>query len=353
MSLTCLDTLIGLTDLDCDCFTTNRPVGYNTSDSGLFIIDPDYGFPSQEAAIANLDCEDDFWGSLVQAKAKAITTLKTDLRRVLSEVRNNPTRSFKGTIGRTKWTNYKSPSQDTVGIQFRPKHIRDGYFVLTKLHLGMNTTGSFEVSLKSTDHTFTEQTYTISCTAGQIASYELPTPFEIPLQADIQPDLFYYFEYQPGDAKPIDNTFTCCGRKLTFQSFGAFGGYTFDSEENFDRYGKYTNNSANGLVIEGYYACNSLDWICSLDQLDGYDLKGIIARSLQFKAAHFLISKVIHLGNINKYSLMDSELLTERAQVLDSYYNDNLLFIANNLPVNYSGCWGCKKDSPQVHSILT
>lgn len=354
MALTCLDTLVGLTDKDCSCFTTDRPVDYDTSDSGFYLTDPEYGFPTQQAVFENTPCEDGFWDAMANARTKAIQSLKTDLRSALSSLREKPFPSWEGYIGKIKWNQYNNNALDTAGLQLRPVKRKHGFITVNKIYLGLNASQDVTVTVKSTDPSFVEQSYTISTTADTFTEYTISGGLRLPMYRKGLEELHYFFEYERDGARPLNNELWCCGGQPWMKYIKA-GGYQFAQANisTFDRYGFYNGQYANGFALDVNFECDDLDWVCDLENVNGYDLREVIARCIQFKGAVNLIAYVLDTGNINRYSVLESDRLAAKAAHLNEMYQQNIEWLAYHIPANISGCWGCKKHEPKLNSILT
>lgn len=354
MALDCLNTLIGLTDKDCSCYATDRPLDYNTSTSGFFLTDPEYGFPVQQAVFENTPCEDGFWDAMSDARTKAIQSFKTDLRSTLSGLRTKTFPSWEGYIGKIKFNGYNNNALDTAGVQLRPIRRKHGFLVVNKIYLGIDTSQDVTVTVKSTDPSFTEVSYVISTTADTFTEYEIPGGLRLPMYRKGLDELHYFFEFERSGAKPLNNELWCCGSTPWMQYVKA-GGYQLTQADisSFDRYAFYSGQYANGLALDANFECDDLDWLCDLESVNGYDLQEIAARCIQFKGAINLIAYVLDSGKVNTYSILEAERLSAKAAHLNKMYQTNIHWIAQNMPAEITGCWGCRKDAPKVKSILT
>ena len=354
MALDCLDTLVGLTDKDCDCFTTDRPVNYNTSDSGFYLTDPEYGFPTQQAVFENTPCEDGFWDAMTDARTKAIQSFKTDLRSELSRIREKTFPVWEGYIGKIKWNTYNRNALDTAGVQLRPIRRKHGFIQVNKIFVGLDTSQDITLTVKSTDPSFVEQSYTITATADTFVEHEIVGGLRLPMYRKGLDELHYFFEFERDGAQALNNELWCCGGRQWMQYVKA-GGYQFNQSDisRFDRYGLYNNQYANGLALDVQFECDDLDWLCDLTSVNGYDLRDVTARCIQFKAAINLIAYVLDSGKVNRYSVLESDRLTAKAGHLNEMYQDNIYWLVQNLPASITGCWGCKKHEPKVNSIMT
>ena len=96
MALTCFNTLVGLSATDFACFTDTIPDDYDTSDSGYYLTDTDYGLTIAE------QCTFDGWTLLDAALTQAIRETKTDLRAALRTRFDGYVTPFSGLIGQQK-----------------------------------------------------------------------------------------------------------------------------------------------------------------------------------------------------------------------------------------------------------
>lgn len=352
MATACLDTLVGLTDKDCDCFSSGRPATYNTSDSGYYLTDHEYGFPMQEAVFNHTDCADDIWTKMEAAKDKAVEIVKSDLRRGLVGSRSSRVGSWKGSVGKTKQDAYENTVYDTLGLQMAPKRLRDASFVITAIRIGLNESKTFNLTIRSNDPDFSTITQSITSVAGQWTTITPGSAITLPLFSEVENELYYFFEYAPGTARPFNNELMCGCSGEGWKKYMRFGSYGVNSGSTFDNYGIYTGQAAYGLILEGYVDCAQLDWMCRLEQMNGYNVRDVIARCIQFKGAIQLIMGVVESGRVSKYSVLADEGLIAKAQHLQSLYEQNIAWVVQNLPDNLSACFGCHKGQPEVAAIL-
>lgn len=350
MSLSCLDTLIGLSSRDCNCTSGSRPSGYATSDSGYYLDDREYGFPVQDALIATQDCgEDSIWDMLATARTQAVRDLKVDMQQALTEVRDSNIINWRGTIGKAEATGYNAATTGTAGIQLRPRYrLKDASFVVKALWVGLDTTKSVTVNFTSNDGSFSSTTRTATATAGQWVRTALESVVTLPLYSIARTDVKYNIQYSLSGAKAYNNRISCCRPPEWMKHVDAYG--ILDTSFNDDTI--YSSGYGYGLAIEGYFTCNKLDWICDMEEMNGLDFRDLLARCLQFKGAIKLMSMVLESGRVNYYTLLDAEGLERRRAKLQKMYSEYLMWVAQSLPANVSSCWGCEKHAPRVQSIL-
>lgn len=350
MSLSCLDTLVGLSSRDCNCTSGSRPSGYSTSDSGYYLDDREYGFPVQDALLATQDCgENSIWDMLATARTQAIRDVKVDMQQALTENRDSNIINWRGTIAKAESTAYNNTTAGTAGIQIVPRYrLKDASFIIKAVWVGLDTTKSFTLNFTSNDVAFSGTTRTVNATAGQWVRNPFDTAVTLPMYSIARTDVKYNIHYDLDGAKSYNNRMYCCRTPQWMKHIEAFG--ILDSS--FANNTLYSSGYAYGLALEGYFTCNKLDWICDVEEMNGLDFRDLMARCIQYKGAVKLMSMVMEYGKVNYYTLLDAEGLERRRARLQKLYMENLMWVAQNLPANVSSCWGCEKNAPRVSAIL-
>ena len=339
MALTCLDTLVGLSKTEYACFTDAVPDTFNTSDSGYHLTDTDYGLTVSE------QCSLNGWTMLQSALDQAVMEFKTDLRAKLRERFDPRLSPFRGEIGKRKSTGTITVTKDYIGVRIRVKQqIKGAKFVFKKIYVGLNTSDDFSIAVTSNDPGFTEPApVDITTVANTFAS--ATTSIELPLWSYSQFDpgeyLEYYLTIPRGAAKPLNNTFSCCGSHPDWMKYFWADGMGAD-----DAYatGGTFGNQANGFVLDGYLTCEELDWICELEELNGYALLDVAARAIQFRGAAVAISAMLDTIQVNPCSGYQFENLNSRRGYLNGRYSDFLTWIADNMPSGVTDCFTCKPE---------
>lgn len=340
----CLDGLVGLSQDDCDCFETGRPVDYNSSESGFFLTDPEYGFPMVEALDTSGDCAGyGVWDILTNSRDQAILQFRTDFLAKIRERYNRRVRTWKGTIGKLTHKTTSTGLRTYAGHVYRPESLKDGKLVITAAWLGLTTTeASVTLNVESNDPTFTAITKTLSSTAGQFNQNAFAAGQEItlPFYSDKVDTLEYYLYFTTAGLVPLQNNFYCCGGPGEYSKHLRHGGFTNDIIN--DETVSMGANVGYGLSFDGYFACNELEWLCDLDALAGYEVKSVIARAIQANGAAIAASEVISSSRVNKYTTWDSETITGRYTGLKESYNGYLTWLVENFPQQASDCFQCK-----------
>lgn len=336
MALTCLDSLVGLSKTEYSCFTDEVPENFDTSDSGYHLTDTDYGITVVE------QCAIEGWALLQSALTQAIAETKTDLRAKIRERFDGSITPFRGTIGKLKSTGVNSVSTDYIGIRLRVKRqIKGAKFVFKKIYVGLNTSGAKSITVTSNDPLFVEPAaVSITTVANTFAS--ATTSIELPLwsYSDLDEDYLEYYISIPRDSsQPLNNTLTCCGNTPGWMEyFWAQGMTADDTNATNARYG----NAAQGFVLDGYLTCEELDWICDLEELNGYHLLDVVARTIQFRGAAVAISALVDTLTVTPCTGYQLESLNAKRTYLNQRFADNISWIVDNMPDGVTGCFSCK-----------
>lgn len=351
MSLSCLDTLIGLSSRDCNCTSGSRPSGYNTSATGYYLDDYEYGVPMSDAGVASTDCgESSVWDVYSTARSNAIRDVKVDIQQALTSERDSNVINWRGTIAKAEATSYLSNTSGTAGMQVRPKYrLKDATLVVKAIWLGLDTTKSVALNVSSNDGSFTGSSVSLNATAGTWVRNALETNIELPLYSIARTDVKYNFTFDLDGAKVYQNRISCCSPPQWMNHLEVGG--VIESGD-FSDTTLYANSYGYGVVLEAYFSCNKLDWICDLEEMNGLDFRDYLGRVIQFKAAIKLIDKITNSGNVNYYTLLGADQLQERKAMLSHMYAEYITWIAQNFPDNISSCWGCSKRGPRMQSIL-
>lgn len=342
MALDCLNTLVGLSDTEDSCYQ-DAPLGASDSTTGYFLTDAEYGFSWLEAIYnAGGNTAEGFWNLLTKSRSSAIAALKTDLQALIRNYNVKALEGWKGTVGKVEAVNSYIPGKDFIGLGLSPVMIRDAYLFITDIYTGLNNTGTVTLTISSNDPAFTAITKTLDTEAGRMKKTAFADAIALPFYSETVPDdeLWYYFTYEHDGNAVYRNRFTCCGNNQGWMQYIKAKSLIVD-EVTSDMTPSGDGN-ANGLALVGYIGCNELDFLCSIDTLGAWNLKSLIGRAIQTKAAAYLISEVLEKGAINNAAL-NTEALFAMRSTRNKVYKDNLNWIAANFPAESTGCFACKK----------
>ncbi len=341
MALECLETLVGLAPSEIGCFVDPVPDGFATSDSGYFIIDAEFALIIAEA------CEIEGWTLLEAARAKGTLQFKTDLSAALRQRFGSTISPFSGKIAELKSTATKSVSKDRSVLRLRVRReVKGGKLVLNKAFIGVNTTGTYALSVTSNDPLFTPPAaVNVSATANQWGTGTSLNLIELPLWSDSCPYdyLEYFVSYPLGAALPLNNKISCgCGsKKEGWAQHIDVSGTNSDSATPLT--GSF-NGSAYGLVLDAYMSCGELDWLCELAEWNGDYMQKVVARTLQFAQGVAAIDALVNSYKVNVCTHYNQDEMVSRRNYMAKGYANNIEWIAANVPQGSTGCFTCRPE---------
>ena len=336
MSIACFNTLVGLSKTAYECFTDDIPTDFDTSDSGYHLTDTDYGLTVME------QCSMNGWTLLQSAREQAILEVQSDLRAGLRTKYDGGISPFSGLIGQITSTSTLQSTKQYLGLRIRTKNQKGAKLVLKKLYIGLNLSGTYSVNIKSNDPLFEPPAaIPVTYTAGTFNAVVLSTPVELPLYSRSCNDMYleYYITFDRGSAQPLNNKITCCGVQPAWMSHVLAAGF-----ESVDQIGTGSSFSSMGygMAIDAYLACEELDWICELEELNGFYLKDVVARTIQQRGAAIAISGLIDTIQVNPCTGYQLENLNAQRQFLNKRSADNIAWIIQNVPQGVTDCFVCK-----------
>lgn len=335
----CLRGLLGLTDIDCECYEDDRPTDYNESESGYFITDSEYGIPFNQAIFAAKDCMADgsnIWQVLEKSRTEAIRDLCNDLQKGIYTL-NERYKVFSEQIGQLKGS-MTSSGGTWVGQIWKPKKsIKGGKLCVSSISLGLTQSAAVEVFIFNKSNLTTPINSVI---VNTIAGEWVTVPFELDLDVSTNDCVNeYYFAYElPAGASYFQNKFKCCGNRPEWQKqIQAHGFYGADLNNI-----KTNSTYASGLSVHTSFACDGLDWICSLDKIKGFDFKALLGVTLLFKTVSKVLTRIEQQGQINFFTVLDAERLSRKRSSAVKNYKNNISYIVENIPSNLSDCFRCE-----------
>lgn len=363
----CYTYIIGLYKGTCQCWDpkTGFELDYNTSLSGLYLnkLAPLNTIQGLE------NCQNsDLWYMMDEARSQAIINFVTDLNRAISSKYKILYRTYSGVIGRQRNDKDRSISKTLAGVVLRCNPIKGGKLTLSGIGTIFNFTGALTVTV-SDNLGVTHGTYNLNCVTDTYTQ-NLITELELPLYSPYVDYLEYYITYTLGVNQPRDNDLACfCGhfkpvyninfpyytkRKDPVYGWANYvmaGGIETDTLE--ELYEDCSCESAskymNGLVLNVYFNCDFGETYCE-DELDfrGDPLAGAIAHAIWYRAGFLMADMILMSGEINRQTMMNRENLLEYQKEWVLRYTDMIAYIADNIDVSKSGCFGCR-DRVEVH----
>jgi hypothetical protein len=357
--LDCLQDLIGLSPVACPCFEAGQaPAGFNSSSSGYFVTDVEYGYPIREAVLANATCEaEGFWEGLAWARAQALRDLKHDLEATLAVEASRKGYAWAGVIGDVKANRAISAPRPKAGILIQPLERKlDDRMVITALYAGFQHTGTVEVTLTSNALDFAPLTFTLDTVAGRFVKTTLPNALALPLYDPALGSLTYSLHYETQGVQALDSKAYCggCGNRPGWSRVVKIASWNRDEDPVADQKAYLLlpcNREMRGLALEASFECLRLDFLCRLPSLGEANTLSLLGRALQHKAAIKLMERDASSPKVNQFTLLNAETRAAKTRAYRENYQSILTYVARNVPNGASSCWGCPKGMPRVAAI--
>jgi hypothetical protein len=354
--LECLDNIIGLAEEACAC-DGEAPQGYNTSMSGHYLIDEEYGVPARFSAQALADCtENSLWAALAKARARAVRDVQEDIRAHLAQSKSRPFYAWSGVVGETSTNRRGTSGRALSGVVLYPQQRAiDTAFVVTAIWAGFNATGTVDVTVSGNGQAFTPQTVTLGTVAGRFERNILQSPMYLPMYDAAQPGLAYALSYPAQGVEVLVNRRHCnCGGRPGWEKHLKVSGFQSDTAIA-QPGGHYEpsrcNEDLRGLALEGYFSCDDLGFLCRLGQLGEANLYSLLGRAVSYKAAIRFFRRAESSAAINQAVLVNAEQRAARISAYGKEYNNILDYIVQNVPTGASACWGCSKGAHRAVTI--
>ena len=367
----CLQNVVGLSNSDCACFDTGKPIDFNESESGFYMATYlPLNFTNSAA-----DCEQGgVWDILETARTNGVNAFVADIPAVLASKYDQTLTPYLGWVGSPRFNSAFLPetSGNYTGLRYTPAQIKGGKVILRGVELALDSfTAPIDVDVlvySNIDLTALLGTATVTLTSANKFFYaDFATPIEIELSDKdasgySYPNAFlnYYIVYQmPTGARYVNNLLfdsggTCCGnkpqsRQYPFLQYGQFEGIEnptilgLEVPSNID-------SSAKGLRLKADYGCSSLDWLCGLT----YDYTAIgagnyadvarcVATAILQKSIEYAVLTLLNTTNVNSFTILNREQLLGKLSHARSEYAKSLAWLKENFPTNLSDCFKCKQ----------
>jgi hypothetical protein len=217
--------------------------------------------------------------------------------------------------------------------------------IIPELLLGLDTSGTFEVTIRSNIPNFENITFDVVSIADRWKSNDLSgESIELDMHTDHPLEYIeYWATIERGSARPLESNFGCCGSRPAWRQYFDFSGY--GDTDGLGSSSQVTGQT-NGFVWKVNLGCDDFQWVCELEALGDYETKSVIARALQFRAALFAYSLILNSGTtVNLCTLYKSEEIAGHRNFLNNKYAEYIQYASENIPNGASSCFSCSKSA--------
>jgi len=355
----CYQYIVGLSRTTCECYTP--PIDADESLSGLYIDE----LESLSAINSSINCENgaEVFGQIEKARQIAITTFQGETNALLMRNFRLRRQNFYGVIGRAVAKNIMTQTiGEYYGVRKFCANVKSGVMLIKNIGAMFSQTGV--VSLQIWNN-LGDLITTVNLTTLANKHQKNTVDIELPLHSPYIENLEYYFIYQATANQALNNDIKCnCGGfKPTFDTGKPYV-YQTQQDRNYmwsnwlmagsfhsntlPTFGTDTlsccgSNQLNGLTFEVELKCKIGEVLCyeSLD-FETNNLAVAMAMAIQHKAASILGSWIVNSGNLNRFTMINTEQLIEDIKKWDKIYIDMITFISEEVDVTTNDCLACK-----------
>ncbi len=369
----CFDTIIGLSNRACDCFSVDKPVTYSNSLSGLFVTDL---LPEEEISALS-KCDMTLWDLLEWARATAIKDFRATLNATMQARYKLKYNTFKGFLGEDKGASTLTTTKTQAGVRIRTAGIRSGYLKITRIMAMFQQTGTIDLTIykgrvidRDTGEMELEAVvaaFPINTTANGRAVTTLTTPIILPLLDDFaqEQDYLIVYDYSGSNKPKLNETFCqpCNSSFLTTRNVN-----TYSNIKNKDYAGKYAwhnfitlggwegdivsgettapadvSTYMNGLSLEIEVGCDTAAGLCGMVETFGANPYAMsIATAIQRRACSLLMRKRLSSSLPNRANAVNREGVEKELRTWEAEYAEIMNYLSNNMPETSNDCLECK-----------
>lgn len=369
----CFQTIIGLSDRDCDCFSVGRPddtpgPAYNESLSGLFVTDL---LPEEE--IKGLEsCDKTIWDVLIKARETAIKDFRATLAATMGQRYKLKYDTYKGFVGSDKYSDSLTSTYTYAGVRIRTAGIRSGYLKITRIMTMFSAVGTVTVTIyKARVIDEAAKTYALEVV---VPALSLTTAngraintvnIELPLLSDFSDGQDYIVAYEySGANKPKLNKVYCqpCSgpvtidytatnypttakyaSKIAWHNFILIGGWEGEISGGETVAPVQVSEYMNGLSLEVEAGCDMAAGLCGMVETFGSNPYAMsVATAIQRRTASLLMRKRLSSSLPNRNNAVNREGVEKELRTWEAEYAEILNYLSSNLPETSNDCMECK-----------
>lgn len=344
----CLENIVGVSDLPCNCVAEDRPENYNTSRSGKFLSDL-----VDLKLIGNAgDCgAGKVWDIGSRAINTATLALQTNLPNCwASRKKNQARRPYIGALAQIVSNKSLKPRSRYAGVRITPHaHIEDATLVLNRIGTVFTQQGVDVLAVEVYDEEELLVAFDLDTENKKFQRNDLEEPLVIPFKKEGVPHQSIYIIYEVGANLPRNNEMICdCTSTLKnhIAQWVSVEGITGDD---LDLRSEWACDDllAYGLVPDVHMKCDILKAICK-EELDftSDPFAGTIAEYIHYSAASILIGNVMASTDANVFTLHPMEVLAMRRNEYNAEARARMANLCENM--DPGSCFACKSDGQMM-----
>lgn len=362
----CFTNIIGLSDINCDCFDDN--LNWDESYSGLY-LDKAEGVSLQLVdSIKDCSNEDNIWLIMNTARDTAIRKFVSDTNMRLLQKYQLARSNFYGMIGRQDFKKDRIINSTYAGVRIATANVVGGWMKLKGITTIFAAAGVRDLYIYNN---LNELLYTIPVNTanGKIVN---TCDITLPLWDIRTKQLEYFLVYSVDPAIPCKNNdvncSSCTGIKYIFDTerpyfnsksnrlaqwskwvmVGEWSGDTLD----FSDVCSFAENYMNGLALQ-------IDFYCDLSKQYCFDTPDIndpvfisVAFAIWHLSAYNTILKIIGSPNVNRYTMLGTEALDNYMKKHMNDYNELIDWLIKNANTSNTDCIMCRDNIKMGIGVL-
>lgn len=329
------ETIVGLSDTNCDCHDAGKPIDYNASESGLFITD----LIDINTVVDLTNCDNgDVWQQLDKARKDGISHFNRSFKDLFRRNFKKNFKDCKTQIGSDKTNGQVYTGTNTwLGSSIEANNYTGSYITLKTINTFFTQTGTIDLHIYSNYSGSVLHTITLNTTANT----ETPNrniDITLPLFESDCNDLEYYFVYevQGGNVPKVNACFCGCGSKKCYSAFYNMKGIEYPTfPTDFSTY-EVSKSSCNGLEIEVNAFCEETSILCPIDYTT--DKGQLVAEIINYESALKMVNVMLTGQRYN----FDIETANRHKKLLNNELNLRKQALLHELKDEDIDCIACK-----------
>lgn len=328
----CLKTAIGLSNRECDCLDLDTSPYSNESES-LYYVDDIFDGANLLELNSSLQCDDSVINILDKARERAISDFISNLNAEISEHNNHLPIMDRHFGNLEKATKLLLQNVDSAGLAIKANS-RKSKSTMTIHYVGLkvNTSEPITVRLERNGESIKE--WQINTIAGShaINTEKITVPLSDPDTMQIHE---YRIVYDLGNTRPYETKVYCCGMVGDWADYASFRGISTVGPSS-----SYHEKTMWGITAKITIQCDQ-NWMCGMDYMTNPWAR-TTAKVIQLMSIQNVYKYIINSNEINRFTLMPPESITERMQYLSDEIKIRMeKYLALKLPEAALDCYTC------------
>lgn len=352
----CLKNVIGITRNECECFTGNfteeEKAEMRISNSGLY-LDELQGLPKLADIRESLICKD-YVNEAKTAIENAIKQTYDDVLISLAEKYKTSKKKYIGSIGQSSFFS----TIESLGYNIFKVHSfedTDAVLTINGVRVVTSKSGLIDFRLLKEVNGVVSVIYELNdvqATANSFTGLNPSKPIELNL-IENNSSVNYYFIWNPktdSEIKPKDTKISCgCSGGDAFSDYvQVVSGTSPDLNTLATNDLKYTR----GFVLDISAKCETGKIICK-EYSNENAVAITMANMVRFLAGADFIAKILNSGKVNRFTLMNADVLKMTRQQFLSEYENRLVWLSQNIEVTNSDCFICRQSQLSIGTIFS